>query len=108
MIPFTSKLEGKLLQVELNIYFSEDPIWNAKATVILKNDRPTVSKREDNECDWAGTVETELWFAAQQLTLQASIIGMAGIGLLYSITSKTCKEMLYRDSVCVCVCVCKH
>lgn len=40
---------------------------------------PRWVKREDDESGWAGIVETGLWFAAQQLPLQASIVGIVGI-----------------------------
>lgn len=50
---------------------------------------PRWVKREDNESGWAGIVETGLWFAAQQLALQASVIGIVGIVLLYNTTSRT-------------------
>lgn len=58
---------------------------------------------------WAGSVGTGLWFAVQQLAPQASITGKAGVILLYSITSKACKENIQSLSVCcmcVCACVC--
>lgn len=48
-----------------------------------------------------GIFETGLWFAAQQLTLQALIIGVAGVKLADSITGRTCKEMIHSLSVCV-------
>ena len=34
-------------------------------------------------------------FSAHQLILQASIIGIAGVVLLYNTTIRTCKEMIY-------------
>ena len=72
-----------------------DSISNAKATATFKMTDPQWVK-EDNESGWAGIVETGLWFAAQQLSLQASIIGIVGVVSLYNITSITWKEIIYK------------
>ena len=61
--------------------------------------------KEDNESGWAGIVDTGLWFAAQQLSLQASIIGIVGVVSLYNITSRTWKEIIFRVWVSVYLCV---
>lgn len=63
--------------------------------------------KEDNESGWAGIVDTGLWFAAQQLSLQASIIGIVGV-CRFTIQLVELEEKIYIGSECLYIYVCMH